>query len=285
MNDFNQVIEYLEAHLTDEEALKDVAKVVGVNEYHLKRTFSFFFGITISEYIRLRRLTLANQDLLDGNAVTETAFKYGYQSVEGFSRAFKEFATVSPSDIYATRIQKVFVPFKTEIIIQGGLMMDFRIVDKPAFNLVGVSKRVPIQFEGENEAIKELALSITPQQKEQMDQLEDLEPNQVVNASYQFDETRMEEAGSLTHFIGVITTKSNDGTDLRQLTVPAYTWAIFPSKGEFPQKMQETWGNIYAEWLPQSEYQLEEAPEISFVDYSTPERDRYTEIWLAVSKR
>lgn len=285
MEQLNQVIDYLEIHLTEDISLKRVAQVVGVNEYHLKRVFSFFFGITINEYLKLRRLTLANQDLLQGNSVTETAFKYGYQSVEGFSRAFKEYTAFSPSEIYSSRMQKIFLPFKAEIKIKGGLSMEVKIIEKPAFYLVGITKQVPIQFEGENNAIMELAQSITKQQKEQMDQLKDTYPKQVVNASYQFDEGRLEEKGNLTHLIGVISSKENPFADLNQVVVPPHTWAVFPHRGLFPETLQETWGKIYTDWLPQSGYQLAEAPEISFVDYTTPESARYGEIWIAVSKK
>jgi len=61
--------------------------------------------------------------------------------------------------------------------------MEFRIEDKPAFNLVGVSKRVPMQFEGVNNEIVKLAQSITDEQKEEMHSLQNMEPYEIVNAS------------------------------------------------------------------------------------------------------
>ena len=65
--------------------------------------------------------------------------------------------------------------------------MEYRIVDKPAFNLVGVSKRVPMQFEGINNEIVKLAESITEEQREEMHSLQNIEPYEIVNASYEAD--------------------------------------------------------------------------------------------------
>lgn len=162
--------------------------------------------------------------------------------------------------------------------------MEFKIVQKPAFYLAGVTKRVPIQFTGKNAAIVELAQSITANQRAHMDALKDMEPYAVLNASYDFDTGRMEESGELTQMIGVATTQAQVPDDLTRVAVAEHTWAIFPSRGVFPATMQTTWGQIYAEWLPQSGYELVAAPEIAYVDYTTPAENRSTEIWIAVQK-
>src|SRR5699024_11254119 len=100
-----------------------------------------------------------------------------------------------------------------------------------------------------------------------------MEPHQVVNASHNFDEGRMEEKGSLDHIIGFLTTEESGFDKLDVVEVPALTWAIFSSKGAFPETMQETWAKIASEWLPSSDYELVEAPEISFIGDLT-DRDR-----------
>lgn len=285
MEQLNAVIQYLEDHLLDEIDIDQVALATGMTSYHLKRTFLFFAGISIGEYLKKRRLSRANQELIAGASVTETAFKYGYQTVEGFSRAFKDYSGVAPSKIRQTQLQVHFPPLKFNLTIDGGITMKLRIIDKPAFRLVGVTAQVPIQFEGENNAIIELANSITEKQREVLHHLMDQEPRQIVNASYQFDEGRMQEEGSLTHLIGVITSKENDFADFETVAVPEATWAIFPSQGSFPQALQDTWGKIYSEWLPNSGYQLVEAPEISFTDFTGKPGDIYSEIWIAVTKK
>ncbi|WP_430596559.1 AraC family transcriptional regulator [Enterococcus sp. DIV0175] len=285
IQNLNKLIDYIEENLTGELSLTEIAQQMGISDYHLKRTFSFVAGMTLTEYVKNRRLALANQDLISGKKVTEVAFSYGYQTVEGFSRAFREWSGYLPSEIRKIGIQKSFLKLSFYIEVRGGISMEFKIEKKAPFRLVGVSKRVPIQFEGENQRIVELAQSITEKQREEMHQLGDLYPHQVVNASYHFDEGRLAETGSLTHMIGFLTSKENIFSDLEQITVPEHTWAIFPNRGKFPEVLQETMALIFSEWLPSSEYQLVEAPEISFTSWTKDQENLASEIWLAVTKK
>lgn len=281
---FNQVMNYIDEQLTDTINDEEIAKRAGVSAYQFRRMFAYLAGMPLNEYIKNRRLSLANQALVTGSSVTEVAFTFGYQSVEGFSRAFKEWSGFSPSAVAKNAIQKSFPKFTFALTIKGGTSMEFKIEQKDAFHLVGVSKRVPIQFEGENPAIAELAQSITPQQREEMHSLGDLYPQQVLQVSYDFDEGWLQEKGELTQFIGFATSKENPYEDLEQLAVPSLTWAIFPNQGPFPETLQGTWAAIYSEWLPSSGYELIEAPGISFTRYDDPRENTYSEIWVAVKK-
>ncbi|AYM03318.1 AraC family transcriptional regulator [Levilactobacillus brevis] len=283
MQTLNKLIDYIEDHLTDDISFSAVAYQLGLSEYHLRRTFSFIAGISLHDYVRNRRLAAANVDLVNGQAVTTVAFKYGYQSVEGFSRAFRDWSGYLPSEVRQSGMQKTFPKLSFHLEIKGGIPMNFRIEQKSAFNLVGVTKRIPIQFSGQNPAIQKLAQSITPLQRTHMHTLGDLYPHQVLNASYAFDDARLAEQGRLTQLIGFATTQENPYADLTQLAVPSHTWAIFPNQGPFPQRLQETWGRIYSEWLPASRYKLVDAPEISFSQFGSV--DVKSEIWIAVASR
>lgn len=148
-----------------------------------------------------------------------------------------------------------------------------------------MKKRVPIQFEGENEEILKLARSISPEQREKLNNYANVEPYQVVNASYNFEGDMQEEQGSLDHMIGVLTTKEVDEGEFEVVEVPALNWAIFSSKGEFPKVMQDTWAKIASEWLPSSDYELVEAPNISFTGDLSDRSNVYSEIWYAVKKK
>src|SRR5690606_18722419 len=150
-----------------------------------------------------RKLSEANKDLLNGEKVTDVAFKYGYQSVDGFTRAFKKWSGFLPSDAIKKRISKSFPKLSFIITVKGGITMEFRIEEKPAFSFVGVSKRVPMQFEGVNNAIVELAQSITDEQREEMHSLQNLAPFEAVYVSYAAEAKCLKEEGDLTHMIGV----------------------------------------------------------------------------------
>ncbi|MDX5322134.1 MAG: AraC family transcriptional regulator [Exiguobacterium sp.] len=285
LESLNRLMDHIDQHLTDEITGQDITRIVGVSDYHFRRMFSYMAGMTLNEYVRNRRLSEANKDLIHGKSVTDVAYTYGYQSVDGFSRAFRDWCGFLPSEVSKNKIQKSFPKFTFFIDIKGGISMEFKLEHKPSFNVVGVSKRVPIQFEGVNNSIVELAQSITQQQRSEMHQLADLYPNQVLNVSYDFDEGYLDEKGSLTHMIGFATTQENPYEDLEQITVASNLWAVFPNTGPFPETLQETMAKTYAEWLPTSEYELADLPSISFTKHDGPSDNVYSEVWVAVKPK
>jgi AraC family transcriptional regulator len=284
LQQLNQLMDYIEAHLTEEITGKDISKIVGLSDYHFKRMFSYMAGMSLTEYIKKRRLSVANAELINGAKVTDIAYKYGFQSIEGFSRAFREWSGFLPSEVTKNKIQKSFPQFVFFINIRGGVSMEFKIEKKEKFNIIGVSRRVPIQFEGVNNAILELAQSITEQQRKEMHQSADLYPHQVLNVSYNFDDGFLEEKGYLTHMIGFATTTEHTFDDLEQLAVEESLWAIFPNQGPFPATLQETTAQIYSEWLPSSGYEVVDIPGISFSKHNGTYEDVYSEIWIPVRK-
>ncbi len=286
LNELNQVINYIEDHLTDDLSLEMIAEYAGVSDYHFRKIFFYLSGLTLSEYIKNRKLSEANKDLLHGEKVTDVAFKYGYQSMDGFTRAFKKWSGVLPSEVIKKGISKSFPKLSFVITVKGGIAMEFRIEDKPAFNLVGVSKRVPMQFEGVNQEIVKLAESITDKQKEEMHSLQNIDPYEIVNASYDADANFLKEEGDLTHLIGILTTENQVSDRLEKVPVEAYTWAIFPNEGSFPSTLQETMAKIYSEWLPSSNYEVINAPTFSFTKMDEHKKDyAYSEVWIPVRKK
>ncbi|MFV0557985.1 MAG: GyrI-like domain-containing protein [Enterococcus sp.] len=285
VQDLNALMDYIEEHLLESLSADFLAKELGMSAYHLKRTFLFIAGMSLNDYLKKRRLACANQELVKGKKVTELAFKYGYKSVEGFSRAFREFSGFLPSEVIKNQQLISFPKLTFFIQVRGGVSMEYKIEQKSAFHLVGVTKRVPVQFEGVNQAIQELAATITPKQREEMHELGDLYPQQVLNASYSFDEGWESESGELTHIIGFATSQENPYADLETVKVASHTWAIFPNTGPFPQTLQATYQQIYTEWLPSANYELVPAPGISFTNYQADMGSVYSEIWVAVKEK
>lgn len=286
LRELNQVIDYIEDHLADDISPEVISEYAGVSDYHFRKIFFYLSGLTLSEYIKNRRLSEANKDLLQGEKVTDVAFKYGYQSVDGFSRAFKKWSGFLPSEVTKKGLSKSFPKLSFVITVKGGTAMEVRIEEKPAFNLVGVSKRVPMQFEGVNQEIVKLAESITEEQRKEMHSLQNIEPYEIVNASYDADANFLKEEGYLTHLIGVLTTKDEVSDRLDKVTVPSCTWAVFPNEGPFPSTLQETMAKTYSEWLPSSDYELIHAPMFSFTKMDEHKKDyAYSEVWIPVRKK
>ena len=286
LKELNDVVGFIEDHLTDDVSLENVSEYAGASDYHLRTIFFYLSGMTLSEYIKNRKLSEANKALLQGEKVTDVAFKYGYQSLDGFTRAFKKWCGSLPSDVQKTGMSKSFPKLSFVISVKGGNAMDYKIVEKPAFNLVGVSKRVPMQFEGVNNAILELAQSITQEQREEMHALQDLVPHEIVNASYDADGDFKKEEGDLTHLIGVLTTHEDVSDRLVKVPVEACIWAVFPAEGPFPSTLQDTTARTYSEWLPASDYEVVNVPSFSFTKFdSNKESYAYSEIWMPVRKK
>jgi len=139
----NGALHYIEENLTDEIDFQEVARIACCSEYHFKRMFAFLAGVTLSEYIRRRRLTLAAFELQDsGKRVIDVALKYGYNSPDAFTRAFH-----TPTEARQTRhLLKAYPRMTFQLTIKGGREMNYRIVEKEAFRIVGIKKRVPIVF-------------------------------------------------------------------------------------------------------------------------------------------
>jgi len=282
----NHVIDYIEDHLTDDITPEIISEYAGVSDYHFRKIFFYLSGLTLNEYIKNRKLSEANKDLLNGEKVTDVAFKYGYQSMDGFTRAFKKWSGFLPSEVVKKGIIKSYPKLSFIITVKGGINMEYRIEDKPAFNLVGVSKRVPIQFEGINKEIVKLAESITEEQKKEMHSLQNMEPYEIVNASYDADANFLREEGELTHLIGILTTENQVSDLLEKVTVEACTWAVFPNEGPFPSTLQDTMARIYSEWLPSSDYEVINAPSFSFTKMDKQKKDyAYSEVWIPVRKK
>jgi AraC family transcriptional regulator len=233
-------------------------------------------------------LTLATFELQSSSQIKiiDLALKYGYSSPDSFTRAFKVFHGLTPSAARdKNQSLKAFPPMTFQLSIKGGDLMDYRIVEKEKFNIVGIKKRVPIVFEGANPAIDAMWQSLDQETISRLKELSNIEPPGIISASTNFSEGRMEEKGKLDHYIGAATTKKAP-KDLVKLEVSASTWAVFEAIGPFPETLQNIWGRIYSEWFSGSKYELIEGPEILWNESKDTEAEKFrSEIWIPVKKR
>ncbi|TCL56157.1 AraC family transcriptional regulator [Hydrogenispora ethanolica] len=283
----NDALRYIEENLAGEIDFNEVARRAYCSEYHFTRMFSFLAGITLSEYIRRRRLTLAAFELQCSDVkVIDVAVQYGYSSPDSFTRAFQSMHGITPSEARKNgQTLKAYPRMTFQLSIQGGDEMNYRIVEKEAFRIVGIMRRVPIIFRGVNPVIAAMWKNLTGDTINQLKKLSNVEPVGLLQASTHFSEGRMEEKGELDHYIGVATT--NGGPDnLTQLEVPASTWAVFEAAGPFPDTLQNVWGRIYSEWFPAANYELAPGPEILWNEHQeVTAPDFRSQIWIPVVKK
>ena len=143
MKHFNDVVDYIEAHLAEEISIESVAKLANLSVYEFRRIFSFVAGISVSEYIRRRRLSVAASELLTSScSVTDLALKYGYETPSSFTRAFKEFHGVSPRAMTKeSGTVNMFTKISFDLQVKGGAEIRYEIREEEGFSLCGLTTR------------------------------------------------------------------------------------------------------------------------------------------------
>lgn len=163
--------------------------------------------------------------------------------------------------------------------------MNYRIVEKESFRIVGIKKRVPIIFNGVNPEITAMWESLNSETINTLKSLSNVEPNGLISASTNFSGGRMAEKGELDHYICSTTTKECPA-NLTTLEVPASTWAVFEAVGPFPETLQNVWGRIYSEWFLSSNYEQVDGPEILWNEGKDVTSPMFkSEIWIPVAKK
>lgn len=133
-----RALDYMEENMDGELDHSRAARLAGCGAYQLQRMFSFMTGMTMGEYIRARRLTLAAADVRRGMKVIDVAVKYGYDSPDSFARAFARFHGMPPSEARESGVRlNSCSPLRIKVILEGGSMMDYRIENRPATRLLG----------------------------------------------------------------------------------------------------------------------------------------------------
>lgn len=287
LTSMNKALEYIEENLTDELDYSQISKIAFCSEYHFKRMFSFLAGISLSEYIRRRRLTLAAIELKNKNLrIIDIAVKYGYISADSFSRAFQNLHGILPSEARKEDAQiKAYPKMTFQLSIKGGNEMNYKIVEKQSFKIVGFKKRVSTVFKGINPEIADMTSLLTPEIIKQLKSISNVEPLGIISASTNFSEERMEGKGELDHYIGVAS-NSDDTASFDVLNVNSGTWAVFEAIGPFPETLQDVWGRIYSEWFPSSGYEAVIGPEILWNENPDTGNPKYkSQIWIPVRKK
>lgn len=274
-------IAYIEGNITDDLTVGRIAEEVNTSAFYFQRGFSMLCGYTVGEYVRMRRLSIAGEELLSSDVkVIDIAMKYGYDSPDSFTRAFTRFHGRTPTDVRrGGAMLKSFAPLHIKLILDGGSMMEYRIEKKPAFQVMGVAKN--FSYENANAEVPQFW-------KEAFLQAEERPVLGMYGVC--FDE---EMAGNEFRYMiadnydaGQAETKKLDVQEIKE-----HTWAVFPCRGPMPLPLQEVNRRIFSEWLPASSYEIAEGYNIEY--YSNPEdfkmgmqdHEYYAEVWIPVKEK
>ena len=275
----NDALSYMEDNLDGEISVEKAAQLACCSQYHFQRMFSYIIGVTLSEYLRRRRLTKAAFDLQGGDKVIDVALRYGYDSPTAFNRAFQAVHGVSPSAAQKPDVTlKAFPRVSFQITIKGVTEMDYRIVEKEAFRVVGIRTHIGADVE-------ENAKVIIPFWKQAMDdgllkpilELMNGEPMGLLGLSI------ADESGEGGYYHICVSTDKAVPDGMYEVNVPKYTWAIFSGRGK-PDTIADLFKRIYSEWQPASGYEWADMIDVEVYLDDNPTDMKY-EVWMPVVKK
>lgn len=274
----NKAINYIEEHLTDEIDYDRLGQIACCSAYHFQRMFTYMAGITLSEYIRRRKMSLAAVDLQGGNEkIIDIAEKYGYSSPTAFNRAFQNIHGVAPSTVKNKSVSvKSFPPIVFKITIKGVGEMNYRIETKSAFRIIGVSQPLHKEIENNFAIVPKMWQdAVVNGTIQKLASLIDTPLKGLLGVSVCNDEEQWK------YFIAVSSTKKVD--KFEEYIIPETTWAIFSGSGT-NQTIQDLEQRIITEWLPTSGYEYANAPDIEVYLNPDPQNAKY-EVWIPVKKK
>jgi len=264
-------LNYIEAHLTEPLDIREIAKRAYVSPYYFQRIFTAFCGVSVGEYIRCRRLSLAGEDLQhSGERVIDIAARYGYESPDSFARAFQRFHGLTPSAARKPGVSlRAYAPLLIKVTLEGGTMLEYRIVSKPQFTVVGLPRR--FHTDTSHQEIPAFWDEVFAM------------PNPPVMGA--FGVCIDDGEADFEYLIADNYVPWEElPPDCVTRVIPASDWAVFPCRGPMQETLQATNDRMWSEWLPNCKnYRLSARLNLEF--YTPPTEDpvdNYCELWLPV---
>lgn len=272
----NEVIRYIEEHLDGEISNQEIGRIALCPVGSFQRIFSLMTGITLSEYIRRRRLTTAAFELRSTDCrVIDLAVKFGYESSDAFCVAFKKMHGIAPMTARQQNARlKSYPRLSFTLTIKGDVEMNYRVVERAGFRAAG--KIVTSSLEDDK----------TPQfwdvckKDGTLDRLLEIGVDAcTLGMCFGYN-----DEGINDYMVGIETTRDCP-EGMKTVEVPASTWLVFESIGPINPTLQNTWTRIYGEFLPQSTYKQASLPTMERYFGGNVGADNYrVEIWIPVVK-
>lgn len=278
----NKAMDYIEEHLSEEITPETLAEIAVCSAFHFQRMFTFITGVTLGEYIRRRKMSIAAFELSTGAKVLDTALKYGYDSPTAFTRAFRAVHGISPSEakkdgVSLNTFPKIIFTFS----IKGEKAMNYRIVKKEAFRIVGYKSTEKMTIDNCFEICPKLWAEVgaTGGIPKLLALLQGKEPNGILGVSTCTN-------GEYDAYFICVATDAPVPEGMSEYIVPETTYAVFEAVGPVPTAIQETQQKVVSEWLPSSGYEYAPAPDIEVYPAGDQSSANYrSEVWLPIIKK
>jgi len=281
----NAAIDYIEENLADEIDFGEAARRAACSPFHFQRMFFAVNGLTPVEYARRRRLTLAATELTSGNGrVIDIAMKYGYDSPDSFTRAFRNLHGVTPQAAREPGVSLTAYPrISFHIDLKGGNDMDYKILKKPAFN-VAITSRKFTNIGGQNfrdiPAWWEEFMASADYQK--MTAISAGKPGTVTGGVMLGICHGDPGDGEFSYGIAVELPEWNSPGKFDKMEIPATTWAVFECT---LANLQDVTKEIFREWYVSTGYEHPGTPDLEVYLPEGTDQDMKCQIWAPVVKK
>ena len=288
----SQCIDFIEENIKLDLTPEIVAKECGYSTYHFCRVFRFNKGISLMDYVKKRRLSLAKIDLFNGSKIIDIAIDYGYDTHSGFSKAFKNEYGFTPMQ-YVKRMEGYIGDNSTVKI--GGYIMNPIIIKKLAFKVAGYGINTNVT---DGNYTKDVASFWSNYDGENLESKMYNILNPPKHGEVGLCVPSNEKNGDAIYLLGVIVDDYSKVTDdMITVEVPDALYAVFTTppvdtsidseENKFADVIKETWKYIFEEWFINSEYIFDESKfDFEFYDERCHSRkDSVMEIYVPVIKK
>lgn len=273
---FNDTVNYIETVLDGEIDEKKISSLSGYSYPMFSRLFSMLTEITLSEYIRSRRLTEAAIDLRDTDEkIIDIAMKYGYESPDAFGAAFKKFHGFTPSEVKEGKPFKLISRIRLALSVKGGRSMDIKIEKKQAFKAAGHNEQ-------------DINSSLCPGVWDKLygkyshEELEGIGTGESVGICHD-----AESPDRINYMAGYITTDIEKAKDmgLEILEVDEAEYAVVKLTGKVPECIHAGWKYLMEVFFPEHGYIHSGKPDVEYYFKGDMHSSDYKmELWVPVVK-
>lgn len=258
----NEIIEYIENNLEEDISYSRIAQIMGANEYTTKRVFSLLANISISEYIRNRRLSSAGYDLINENEkIVDIAVKYKYDNATSFSRAFEKFHGVKPGLIKNIPEKlRLFSRLKFDENINETVSMEYSIIELDEKILYGVGMKTT------HNKIKQDAPIFFKEMSEKYEKIYGEIEYGMVKYEDRFDSDDYE------YWIAY----EKEISEFKKIILPKSKWLRFKIDNQEPKDIQKVSTEFYKNFIPSTKFNLKSIPELEWY------HDNITEFLVAI---
>jgi AraC family transcriptional regulator len=281
----NAAIDYLEANLAGELDVTEAARRAACSPFYFQRLFAIVTGMTVGEYIRKRRLTLAASDLSSGRVkVIDVALRYGYDSPDAFRRAFRAMHGVTPQAARGPGVTLAACPrISFHVELKGGNDMDYKLIERPAFKVAITSR----QFATENgQNFKDIPVwwreFIGSPEHKTMTGLTGNRPGARTGGVMLGVCYGNAGDGSFSYGIAVELPEGAAAGPFDTMEIPATAWAVFDCT---LRNLQDVTARVFRDWYAATGYDYPGTPDLEVYLDEGEGDDMKCQIWAPVVKK